>query len=52
MESVTEALFGRTEPQNSAINVQGIVSVFILFFSRDTVHKIVVETNRYAIYEF
>jgi hypothetical protein len=35
-------------PQNSAINVQGIVSVFILFFSRSIVHKIVVETNRYA----
>jgi hypothetical protein len=24
------------------------VSVFLLFFSRDIVHEIVVETNRYA----
>jgi hypothetical protein len=31
MESVTGALFGRTGPQNSAINVQGIVCVFIIF---------------------
>jgi hypothetical protein len=35
-------------PQNSAVNVQDILSVFLLFFSRDIVHKIVLETNRYA----
>jgi hypothetical protein len=41
-----ELFSGHSGPQNSAINVQGIVSVFLLFFSRDIVHKIVVETNR------
>jgi hypothetical protein len=35
-------------PQNSAVNIQDTVSVFLLFFSRDIVLKIVVETNRYA----
>jgi hypothetical protein len=35
-------------PQNSAVNVQDIVSVFLLFFGRDTVHKVVVGTNCYA----
>jgi hypothetical protein len=43
-----ELFSGHCGPQNSAINVQGIVSVFLLFFSRDIVHEIVVETNRYA----
>jgi hypothetical protein len=33
-------------PQNSAVDVQDIVSVF--FFQKRTVHKIVVETNFYA----
>jgi hypothetical protein len=35
-------------PQNSAINVQGTVSVFLSFFSTDIIHKIVAEMNRYA----
>jgi hypothetical protein len=43
-----ELFSGHSGPQNSSINVQGIVSVFLLFFSRDVVHEIVVETNRYA----
>jgi hypothetical protein len=41
-------LASHSGPRNSAINVPGIVSVFLLFFSRDIVHEIVVETNRYA----
>jgi hypothetical protein len=43
-----ELFSGHSGPQNSAVNVQNIVSVFLLFFSRDIVHKIVVETNHYA----
>jgi hypothetical protein len=43
-----ELFSGHSAPQNSAINVQGIASVFLLFFSRDIVHEIVVETNRYV----
>jgi hypothetical protein len=43
-----ELFSGHSGPQNSAINVQGITSVFLLFSSRDIFHKIVVETNRYA----
>jgi hypothetical protein len=43
-----ELFSGHSGPQNCAINVQGIVSVFLLFFNRDIVHEIVVETNRYA----
>jgi hypothetical protein len=43
-----ELFSGHSGPQNSAISVQGIVSEFLLFFSRDIAHEIVVETNRYA----
>jgi hypothetical protein len=43
-----ELFSGHSGPQTPAINIQGIVSVFLLFFSRDIVHEIVVETNRYA----
>jgi hypothetical protein len=43
-----ELFSGHSGSQNSAINVQGIVSVFLLFFRRIVVHKIVVETKRYA----
>jgi hypothetical protein len=42
-----ELFSSHSGPQNSAVNVQDIVRV-LLFFSRHTVHKIVVETNRYA----
>jgi hypothetical protein len=42
-----ELFSGHSGPQNSAVNVQDIVSVFLLFFSRDIVHKTVVETNRF-----
>jgi hypothetical protein len=41
------SLFG---PSISAINVQDIVSVFLLFFSSYIVHEIVAETNNYAEY--
>jgi hypothetical protein len=43
-----ELFLGHSGPQNSAIDVQGIVFVFLLFFSRDIVHEIVVEMNHYA----
>jgi hypothetical protein len=43
-----ELFSGLSGPQNSAINFQGIMSVFLLFFSRDMVYKILVETNLYA----
>jgi hypothetical protein len=43
-----ELFLVHSRPRNPAINVQGIVSVFLLFFSRDIVHEIVVEMNSYA----
>jgi hypothetical protein len=43
-----ELFSGHSGPQNSAVNMQDIVSVFLLFFSRDIVHIIFIETNRYA----
>jgi hypothetical protein len=44
-----ELFSGHSGPQNSAINDQGSVCVvFLLFFNRDIVHEIVVETDRYA----
>jgi hypothetical protein len=45
-----ELFSGHSGPQNSVVNMQDIVSVFLLFFSRhvNVVHKIVVEANRYA----
>jgi hypothetical protein len=39
---------GHSELKHSTMNVQGTVSMFLLFFSRGIVHKNVVETNHYA----
>lgn len=43
-----ELFSGNSGPQHSSANVLELVSVFLLFFSKDLVNKIVVETNRYA----
>jgi hypothetical protein len=39
---------GHSGPQNSAVNIQETVSVFLLSCSRDILHKIAVETNHYT----
>jgi hypothetical protein len=47
-DTVREQFCGNSGPQNSAVNVKDILSVFLLFFSADLIQNIVTETNRYA----
>jgi hypothetical protein len=47
-DAVREQFSHNSGPQNSAVNVQDILSVFLLFFSRNIIQHIVAETNWYA----